>query len=190
MSSCGWAPVTWTSHILLPLWATLLWITCQKTQLCSQSTYCLLRTPEEYVLVPRFIWSFLIVSHSWSALAASVPPKDPQGSPEHSENNSLTASTENSGLTRRNYRAEEESSSGYQLPHTALAFLIITTFPRLLSLKHCSATPDQDRSSLLEGCPITSSPILDIFFKKGNNHQSVPSRTKDKLTPRATFLLS
>lgn len=129
-----------------------------------------------------------MVSHSRSAPAASVPSKDPQGSPKHSEdNNSLTASTENSGLTRRNYRAEEETSSGYQLPHTSLAFLIITTFPSLLSLKHCPTACDQDRPSLLEGCPITSSPIPDTFFLKRKSSSKCSFRNKGQIDSKSYF---
>ena len=167
-SCCGWAHVTWTSHILLPLRATLPWITHVRKPSCVPIP------PLAFWGLPRSVsWSPDSSGHFLLSLTLSqhqlplLPTKDPQGSPKHSEtHNSLTESTENSGLTRRNYRAEEETSRGYQLPHVALAFLIITPFPSLLSPKHCSTTRDQDRSSLLEGCPITSSPIPDYLFLK------------------------
>ena len=133
-------------------------------------------------LSPESSWLFLIVSHScssWSAPAASLSPKDPHSSPKHSENsNSLTASTEDSSLTPGNYRAEKETSSRYQQPHMPLAFLITTTFSfTFFSLKHCSITCDQDRSSLLEGCPITSSLIPDDLQRKEKKRKASSKRS-------------
>lgn len=95
----------------------------------------------------------------------------------------LWANTKELQSRRRNFKWISAAPHGTGLPHHH--YLSQPPLTKASSTAH-----DQDRSSLLEGCPITSSPIPGIFFKKENHHQSVPSRTKDKLIPRATFLLS